>query len=138
MSLLATGTAAVAPVVGQHAAHVPGLGSAVVALVGVLALIVGLAWLLKRLPGSGLRSNEQLRVVASLAMGQRERLMVVEVGGQQLLLGVTAHGIANLHTLDTPLAAPQTPALNRANLPPFAQLLLGKLRKDTDDAPATH
>lgn len=138
MSLLAAGGTTVAPAVGQHAAQLPGLGGAVVALVGVLALIAGLAWLLKRLPGTGLRHNGQLRVVASLAMGQRERLLVVDVAGQQLLLGVTATGISKLHTLDTPLSTDPVPAPGRTNLPPFAQLLLGKLRKDPDDAPATH
>lgn len=126
----ATATAPVAPVVGQHAPNSPGLWGAMLALLLVLALIVGLAWLLKRLPGSGLRQNAQLRIVASLTVGQRERVMVVEVGGQQVLLGVTPHQITPLHTLDNPLTP--IPAAS-VTLPPFAQLLASKLRKDASD-----
>ena len=128
--------AASSPAIGQHAAQSPGLGGAVLALVAVLALIVGLAWLLKRLPGSGLRSNDQLRVLTSLAVGQRERLVVVQVGQQQLLLGVTAQGIQTLHTLTEPLPEP-APGLAPGTppLPAFAQLLTRHLRKDKTDAP---
>lgn len=127
--------AAGAPAVGQHAAAGPGLGGALLALVAVLALIVGLAWLLKRLPAAGLRGTPQLRVVASLVVGQRERVVVVEVGGQQLLLGVTPGGISPLHTLPEPL--PGAPA-GRAALPPFATLLANRLRKDRSDVPPAH
>lgn len=129
-------TAANAPAIGQHAATSPGLGGAIVALLAVLALIVGLAWLLKRLPGAGLRSSDQLRVVSSLAVGQRERLLVVQVGPQQLLLGVTAQGISTLHTLAEPLPEPAPAAAKGAiPLPAFAQLLTRHLRKDPTDAP---
>jgi flagellar protein FliO/FliZ len=122
--------------IGQHAAQSPGLGGALLALFAVLALIIGLAWLLKRLPGSSLRSNEQLRVVSSLALGQRERLLVVQVGQQQLLLGVTAQSITPLHTLADPLPAPATALASSPHLPAFAQLLRSHLRKDKTDAPA--
>ena len=132
---LATATPVAAPAVGQHAATSPGLGGAVLALLAVLALIVALAWLLKRLPATGLRSSEQLRVVASLAVGQRERVVVVEVGGQQLLLGVTAQSINTLHALHEPLPPVTPPTLT---MPPFAQLLAGKLRKDSHDVSAPH
>ena len=125
---LATASSTVAPAIGQHAAGSPGLGGAVVSLLAVLALILGLAWLLKRLPATGLRGSEHLRVVSSLVVGQRERVVVVEVGGQQILLGVTPQGITALHTLPTPLptAHPATPPL-----PSFAKLLATKLRKDS-------
>lgn len=128
--------AASAPAIGQHAATSPGLGGAIAALLAVLALIVGLAWLLKRLPGTGLRSSDQLRVLTSLTVGQRERLLVVQVGPQQLLLGVTAQGITTLHTLAEPLPdAVPGPAPVALPLPAFAQLLTRHLRKDPTDAP---
>ncbi|RBC05779.1 flagellar biosynthetic protein FliO, partial [Xanthomonas oryzae] len=113
IGLLAT-VAPVAPVaakatqVGAQAPSSPSLFGAIFALLLVLALIVGLSWLLKRMPGSGFRSTEGLRVVTSLAVGAKERVVVVEVNGQQLLLGVTAGGISTLHTLPEPL--PTTPA----------------------------
>jgi flagellar protein FliO/FliZ len=104
-TLLAVGkTAAPAgPQVGQHAAAAPSLFGAVLALLAVLALVIGLGWLLKRMPGSGFRPAEGMKLVASLSVGAKERVVVVEVNGQQLLLGVTAGGINTLHTLPEPL-----------------------------------
>lgn len=125
-------TAAPAKAVGQHAATAPGLGGALLALLAVLALIVGLGWLLKRMPGSGFRQAEGLRVVASTVVGAKERIVVVEVNGTQLLLGVTAGGIGVLHQLPEPLPAPSVPSLpDFKQLPNFAQLLSQKLRKES-------
>lgn len=115
--------------VGQHAPATPSLFGAVFALLLVLALIVGLGWLLKRLPGSGFRPAEGMKLVASLNVGARERLVVVEVNNQQLLLGVTAGSINTLHVLPEPL--PATPPPNLKRLPNFAQVLAQKLRKDS-------
>lgn len=115
--------------VGQHAPTTPSMFGAVLALLMVLALIVGLGWLLKRLPGSGFRPPEGMKLVASLSLGARERVVVVEVNGQQLLLGVSTGGISTLHVLPEPL--PATPAPNLRQLPNFAQLLSQKLRKDS-------
>ncbi len=114
--------------VGAHAPSTPGLGGAVVALLLVLALILAMAWLLKRLPGAGLRAADGLRVVASIPLGARERAAVVQVGGEQLLLGIGTGGVRLLHRLPEPLptAAPATaPAL-----PDFRRLLAQRLRKD--------
>lgn len=132
MPLVALATSAAAPAsvqkIGQHAPTTPGIGGALVGLILVLGLILGLAWLLKRMPGSGLglRQSDQLRVVTSLSVGSKERLLVVEVGGQQLLLGVTAGGIHNLHALPHPLAPVAAPPL-----PNFAELLAKRLRKES-------
>jgi flagellar protein FliO/FliZ len=90
----------------------------VFALVFVLGLIFALAWLAKRMPGVAGGSNRALRVVASLSLGPREKVVVVDVGGRQLLLGVGAGGTRTLHTLDAPLPEAERPAT-----PPFAQLL---------------
>lgn len=98
------------------------IGSAVLALLLVVGLILALAWLARRMPGAVASSNKSLRVVASLAVGQRERLMVVDVGGTQLLLGVGPGGTRTLHTLAEPLTVADAPA-------PFAQLLAQQFGK---------
>ena len=128
--LIAAGAPAVK--VGQHAAAAPSMFGAVLALLAVLALIVGLGWLLKRMPGSGFRPAEGLRVVASLNVGAKERVVVVEVNGEQLLLGVTAGGIRTLHQLPEPLPTPAPARLpDFKHLPNFAQLLQQRLRKES-------
>ena len=96
------------------------LGGAVFALVLVVGLILLLSWLAKRMPGlgGGGVANPALRIVGSLALGPRDRLVVVEVGQTQLLLGVGAGGTRTLHTLEQPL-----PGAEAKTTPAFAQLL---------------
>lgn len=127
----ASPTAAKTVQVGSQAPGTPSLLGAFFALAAVIALIVGLAWLLRRMPGSGFRPAAGLKLVASLPLGAKERVVVVEVNGQQLLLGVTPGGINALHELPQPLPPTPAPSLpNLKNIPNFAQLLQQKLRKD--------
>lgn len=110
--------------VGHGLPTTPGLGGTLAALLLVLGLILGLAWLLKRLPGAGLKSLAGLRVVASLAVGPRERVVIVDCGGQQLLLGVTQHSVNLLHALPEPLLDAPTQA-------GFAELLARLRARDS-------
>lgn len=89
----------------------------------VVGLILLLGWLAKRMPGVAGTSNPALRIVGSLALGPRERVVVVEVGGTQLLLSTGAGGTRALHTLEQPLPV-ATPATS-----PFAQLLAQQFRQ---------
>ena len=75
----------------------------IVALVCVLVIFVVLALLTKRLHRYGQSQHRDLSVLSSMSVGTRERLMVVQVGEAQLLLGVTPSRIDNLFVLDTPL-----------------------------------
>jgi len=63
-------------------------------LVVVLALAVGLSWLLRRhvLPRGG-----AIRVIGGLPLGSRERLLLIEVDETRLLIGVTTQQIQTLH-----------------------------------------
>ncbi len=94
------------------------IGGAVLALVLVVGLILLLGWLAKRMPGIGGASNPALKVVGSLSLSPRERVVVVAVGDTQLVLGTGAGGTRVLHQLDTPLPLPQHKAP-----PAFAQVL---------------
>lgn len=72
-------------------------------VLGVVALV---AWLLKRvqLPQQG--AGRQLKVVSSIAVGQRERVVVVEIQDTWLVLGVAAGQVQTLHTLPRQGGAP--------------------------------
>mgnify|MGYP001626201701 CR=1 FL=1 len=78
------------------------------ALIFVLAIFLVLVWVLKRFqPGVTGSSSAILRVVATLPLGTRERLLLVDLQGQQLLLGISPAGISLLHVLEQPLTPPQ-------------------------------
>lgn len=51
--------------------------------------------------------QRDLNIIAQCRMGNRQKLVVVQVGEKQLLLGVTAQSITCLSSLDKPIA-PQT------------------------------
>ncbi len=76
-----------------------GFGQMMFGLVAVIGLVFALAWLARRLGVSAQAQSPLLRRVAALAVGARERVLIVEAGEQWLVLGVTAHNIQTLHVL---------------------------------------
>lgn len=81
------------------------LASVAAGLVLIVALILALGWFLRRFNQGGLFNNSSIKIIATLPLGTRERLAVVDVGGQQLLLGITATQINTLHVFDEPVIA---------------------------------
>ncbi|MDT8370532.1 MAG: flagellar biosynthetic protein FliO [Gammaproteobacteria bacterium] len=69
----------------------------------VLTSIAFVAWILRRTNRFTSSANGQLRLVAGLSLGPRERAILLQVGEQQILVGVTAHQIQTLHVLESPL-----------------------------------
>ncbi|BBN81116.1 hypothetical protein PA25_11010 [Pseudoalteromonas sp. A25] len=75
----------------------------------VVLLVIGLAILVKKFnPNIG--NNEDFKVIRSLPLGTKERLMVIEIDNKQHLLGVTPHSINYLYQLELPLEQAQMPA----------------------------
>lgn len=69
----------------------------------VLACIAFLAWLLRRTGRFQTTANGEMKIITSLALGPRERAVLLQVGEQQILVGVTAQHVQTLHILDTPV-----------------------------------
>lgn len=81
----------------------------IIGLAVVVAAIIGLAWFLRRVGGvTGQRLGDQLQVIGGLTVGQRERVVLLQVGEQQLLLGVAPGRVQTLHVLEQPLEQPTT------------------------------
>ena len=90
--------------VGKHANTQLDAGAMVLSLLVVLAVIVISALILKKFQ-IGTQSVSGMKVITSLSLGPKERLVVVEVQQQQLLLGVSGQQINLLKVLDEPLTA---------------------------------
>lgn len=85
-----------------------GLLQAGFGLLVVLALVFACAWAVKRLGlPAAIRGDKVVKVVASAAVGQRERVVVIEVGGEWLVLGVASGAVRHLHTMAAVAAADQ-------------------------------
>ncbi|WP_017444785.1 flagellar biosynthetic protein FliO [Gayadomonas joobiniege] len=76
--------------------------SLILGLLTTLAVIFVLANLAKK-SKLGQMKSQGMKVVSVLPLSNRERLMLVEVGDSQLLLGVTAHSIQTLKEFSPPL-----------------------------------
>lgn len=74
------------------------IGAMVLALFAVLVVIVVLASLLKRF-NLKFQGASGMKVLSSVSLGAKERLVIVDVGGEKLLLGVTQQRIDCLKEL---------------------------------------
>jgi flagellar protein FliO/FliZ len=73
------------------------------ALLFVVVLIVITAWFIRRFSTSALNRNSALRLLAGISVGQRERIVLVQAGEVQLLLGVAPGEVRTLHVFDKPV-----------------------------------
>ncbi|MDE2387490.1 MAG: flagellar biosynthetic protein FliO [Betaproteobacteria bacterium] len=76
------------------------------ALLLVLAVIVGGTWLLKRFALLPAAASGVVKVVAATGVGQRERVVVIEIDQTWLVLGVAPGRVNKLHTMSKPLTDP--------------------------------
>jgi len=85
-----------------------------ISMIIVVVVILLLGWLYSRSRFVSGGANGVISIIASRALGPKERLLVVEVADQQLLVGMTATGVQTLHVFDTPVTVPEkSPTDNR-------------------------
>jgi flagellar protein FliO/FliZ len=97
-------------------------------LLVVIAAIVLCGWLYRRTQGLGGASGGVFSVVASQALGPKERIVVIEVADRQLVLGMTATQISTLHVFDTPVIKRPAGLNSRPDGGNFAERLRAILR----------
>jgi flagellar protein FliO/FliZ len=96
------------------------------ALAFVIGLIVFSAWLVRRLSLLPMSNGQTLRVVSGVMVGSKERVVVVEVEGNWLVLGVTPSAVNLLHTMDAPEQVETAQVVS-----PFAARLAAVLQRKT-------
>ena len=69
----------------------------------IIAAVFAVGWLYRRTNGMRGRGGEVIRVLATQPLGTRERVLLVEIAGTQLVLGMTASQIQTLHVLEQPI-----------------------------------
>lgn len=72
----------------------------------VICILLAVLLLLKRFNGASSSRSGQMRVVASVGLGQRERAVLIEVGNEQLLVGVAPGSVNMLHVLPESVSPP--------------------------------
>lgn len=68
----------------------------------VLGAIAGTAWLLRRFSPGQIGAGGAVKVVGGVAVGPKERVVLIEIGETWLVLGVAPGQVNTLHTLARP------------------------------------
>lgn len=134
-ALLASQACLAAATPAATPATAPGsLGGQLAQMVFGLLLVVGLifflAWVLRRMQSTAVKGGQVIEIVGSRAIGPRDRLLLVQVGKEQILIGHTPGSIEALHVLAEPV---EVPAGARQATPEFAQRLMELMGKDPKD-----
>jgi flagellar protein FliO/FliZ len=93
-----------------------------------LGVVVGLLWMVQRRVTKGskrVRANKLVNVVTRQGIAQKASVVVVDMGGQRFLLGVTEHSVTVLSSADMPeeavaMVPEAVPAAAAVEAPPAA------------------
>jgi flagellar protein FliO/FliZ len=120
------------------AGHVAGpaasgsLSQVTIALAVVLAFVFVAAWAMRHLRKLNLSGNtQQIQIVAQVALGSKERAVLIRVNEMQVLVGVAPGRVTALHTFSAPVdpgiaQAEALPAVPASPSAPTFQTLLKK------------
>jgi flagellar protein FliO/FliZ len=116
------------PEAGSPAGEVASVGSlaqAAAALVFVVLVILAVGWVLRRLPAMAQRGSGGLKVIGGVALGTKERVLLLQAGETQLLIGLTPGQLRTLHVFEKPVVTGDEPAMSQ---PSFSDRLGQALR----------
>jgi flagellar protein FliO/FliZ len=132
LACAAASTPFAAPAVPSVPGPAGGTLQVTVAMIVVLAAVLGAAWLVRRLRAVSGAPTSSLEVLAQVSLGTRERAVLLRVGDRQVLVGVAPGNVRTLHVV----AATSAAAINAAPSmpdgmprPTFKSLLLKSLGK---------
>lgn len=74
----------------------------------VILFILGLAWIVKRMNNYQIGLHSTLKIIHMISLSQREKIVLMQVGKQQLLIGVAPGQVQTLLVLDEPVESDST------------------------------
>lgn len=77
----------------------------ILGLIFLTVIVVAGWWLVQRAGGLQIKSGNGLRIVAGISVGPRERVVLIEIAGEQILLGVAPGRVNLLHRFEQPVIA---------------------------------
>ncbi|RUO35589.1 flagellar biosynthetic protein FliO [Aliidiomarina shirensis] len=116
------------------------LGKVSASLILVIVIILVCAWIFRRMGSSWLPSTtNKIQVITSASLGGKERIVVVDVEGKRLVLGVAPGSVNRLSEVAIPeiTAIEKEPSATENGhvnpiLSPFANLLKAKQKASSD------
>lgn len=90
---------------------------AALALALIVALLIGMAWLARKVSGGKGFGQGGMKIIGGVALGPRERIVLLEVGNEWLVVGIVPGQIRTLHRLEKGIATPVEAASSGAEKP---------------------
>ena len=85
----------------------PVSSSQIIQVISMLLVVIGLifafAWFIRRFGQVGLGGKNVIRFIGGIAVGQREKIVLIEVGKEQILIGVAPGRVDKIHVLKEPI-----------------------------------
>ena len=82
----------------------PLTGGTVIEMVFYLMLVVAViflcAWLFRRMGGMGVGATGLIKILTAISLGSRDRIVLIQVGEKQMLLGISPGRINTLHVFE--------------------------------------
>ena len=95
------------------------LARVILSLLGIIAMILVAGWLTRRMQARSRPGGRRIRCVEAMAVGARDRVLLLDADGKRLLVGMGPGGMRTLHVYDgipdepeatTPPVVPSIPA----------------------------
>lgn len=103
-----------------------------IGLLIVLSVFFLCVWGVRKLSGLTVSGAEKMRVIGGLSLGLREKIILLQVGKKQLILGVTPGRIETLHVLEGEDCLIKQETVSASAETGFAQKLLYALKARSD------
>lgn len=100
---------------------------AISGLIIITGLILFLAWSLKKIQHC-MPNHAGLKVVGGIALGQKEKAILIEIDNRWFLLGVTANKITKLHEMEKQHQH-QSMCMLKKDAPSFSKILKNMVKK---------
>lgn len=106
-------------------------------LLVVLGTVAASAWLLKRLAPGQVSAGGAIRLIGGIAVGPKERVVVVEVGDTWVVLGVAPGQVNALHTMPKLASMPEVahPAMGDQRFANWLREVMSRRGADAGSAP---
>ena len=99
----------------------------------IVVMILSLAWVAKRLNQGRHGFASHMRVVGMLPLGSKEKLVMVKVCDEHLLLGVTPAGISKLHDVNISDELDSEVDERKSSLKPISLLSFSRAKKASEN-----
>lgn len=124
--LIMPGMALAEPNMAQGVTHAE-LMRMIIGLLFVLLIIISLSWIMKKLNVVNLSSSKGFQSLASMTLGPKEKIVLLKVGQQHLLIGSGAGTVTLLYDFGEHLPE----GFSSDEKPSFAQILKSARRKSS-------